>query len=184
MNNFFKILFRKQGIKIALYLVVTLILVDTFLTYRYKLALNENIVVQEKLDLIAAQKGTIISNLNNIDMSLRGYLLVQNEAFLGTYEKIRQQSKPTMAFLESSLPTLGIPASSLTKMNEMLNNYFKLMDEVITLAKAGNMEEALKIIKEDHGTAVWQTYMELSGVVDPVVQQRKQESQDKYKNLL
>src|SRR6187549_3097946 len=71
MNNFFKILFRKQGIRIALYLVVTLILVDTFLTYRYKLALNENIEVQEKLEVIASQKATIISNLNNIDMSLR-----------------------------------------------------------------------------------------------------------------
>ena len=58
------------------------------------------------------------------------------------------------------------------------------MDEVILLAKAGNMEQALQIIKADHGTAVWQTYMNLSAIVDPVIQQKKQESQEQYSNLL
>ena len=62
-------------------------------------------------------------------------------------------------------------------MNKMQDNYFRLMDEVILMAKAGNMQEALRIIKEDHGTAVWQTYMDLSAIVDPVIHQKKQESQ-------
>src|SRR5688572_699605 len=72
----------------------------------------------------------------------------------------------------------------MTEMNKMQDNYFRLMDEVILLAKAGNMEQALKIIKEDHGTAVWQTYMNLSAIVDPVIQQQKQQSQQQYSNLL
>lgn len=184
MNQFFKRLLKRQGVKGALYLIIALILVDTVFTYRYKLALNENIVIQKRLDAIANSKGTIISNLNNIDMSLRGYLLVQNEAFLGTYEKIKSQSRPTMRFLDKHLPTIGIPATSLSEMNQMLDNYFRLMDEVIVLAKAGGMEDALKIIKEDHGTAVWETYMKLSGVVDPVIEDQKTAAQDRYSDLL
>jgi hypothetical protein len=111
-------------------------------------------------------------------------LLVQNEAFLGTYEKIKSQSQPTMRFLEKSLPTIGIPAASLSDMNKMLTDYFKLMDNVVVLAQSGSMDEALKIIKEDHGTAVWETYMRLSGVVDPVIQAEKEKSQAKYTRLL
>ena len=184
MNHFFKNLVRKNGIKVALYLIIALILVDTVFTYRYKFSLNQNIDLQNKLDALAARKAEIISNLNNIDMSLRGYLLVQNEAFLGTYDKIKSQSSPTMAFLETNLPTVGIPATALAEMNKMQDNYFRLMDEVILLAKAGSMDEALRIIKEDHGTAVWQTYMNLSAIVDPVIQQKKQESQQQYTTLL
>jgi CHASE3 domain sensor protein len=117
-------------------------------------------------------------------MSLRGYLLVQNEAFLGTYEKIKSQSRPTMRFLDKHLPGIGISPSVLNEMNEMLNSYFDLMDEVIVLSKAGGMEDALKIIKQDHGTAVWETYMKLSAVVDPVIEEQKSAAQDKYSALL
>jgi CHASE3 domain sensor protein len=184
MNNFFKKLLQQHGVKISIYFIILLIAVDTLATYRYKLALTENITEQAKLDAIAAQKGTIISNLNNIDMSLRGYLLVQNEAFLGTYEKIKSQSRPTMVFLEANLPKVGIEATALSDMKKMLDNYFNLMDTAIVMSKSGDMESALKIIKEDHGTAVWETYMRLSGVVDPVIQKQKAESQDNYNALL
>jgi len=184
MNHFFKTLLKKNGVKVALCFIITLVLVDTVFTYRYKYSLNQNIYLQNKLDAIVARKAEIISNLNNIDMSLRGYLLVQNEAFLGTYDKIKSQSTPTMTFLEVNLPGIGIPSSAMADMNKMQDNYFRLMDEVILLAKAGNMEQALQIIKADHGTAVWQTYMDLSAIVDPVIQQKKQESQEQYSNLL
>ena len=184
MNQFFRSLSKRLGVKGALYLIIFLILVDTVFTYRYKLALSDNIEVQKQLDAIANSKGTIIANLNNIDMSLRGYLLVQNDAFLGTYEKIRHQSRPTMQFLDKQLPSIGIPATALNEMNKMLDNYFKLMDEVIVLAKSGGMDDALKIIKEDHGTAVWETYMKLSGIVDPVIDEQRTKAQTHYASLL
>ena len=148
MNQFFRRLLKQLGIKGALYLIIFLILTDTVFTYRYKLALNENLVLQKRLDAIAESKGTIIANLNNIDMSLRGYLLVHNEAFLGTYEKIRNQSRPTMRFLDKQLPTIDIPASALNEMNKKLDNYFKLMDEVIVLAKSGGWKTPLASLRK------------------------------------
>jgi CHASE3 domain sensor protein len=184
MNESLNKLLRNHGVKVTLYLIISLILIDSFLTYRYKLALNDNIEIQKKLDDISARKATILADLNNLDMSLRGYLLVQNEAFLGTYNKMKDQSGPTMRYLETHLPGIGIPATSLADMNKMLDNYFKMMDEVVLLSKSGSMEEALKIVKEDHGTPVWQTYVSLSDVVDPVIQQQKTAAEEKYEELL
>lgn len=184
MNETFRRLYKGQGVKIALYLVIAFILVDTFLTYQYKQALTRNIVTQATLDEIAARKATIISNLNNVDMSLRGYLLVGNEAFIGTYEKIKDQSAPTMVYLNEKLPQIGIAASNLSEMEIMLKNYFELMDKVVTLSKSDTTGAALQILKEDHGTAVWQTYMNMSAVVDPIIQAKKMESQEAYTNLL
>lgn len=184
MNDLPKNHSKRQGVKIALYVVIAFVVVDTFFTYQYKQALTSNIETQTTLDEIAARKATIISNLNNIDMSLRGYLLVGNEAFLGTYEKIKSQSEPTMVYLNERLPEIGIDASNLSDMNIMLDNYFNLMDKVVALSKSDGMDEALKILKEDHGTAVWQTYMNMSAVVDPIIQAKKLESQDLYNSLL
>ena len=174
----------KHGAKVALAVVIALILVDTIITYSYKSAMSQNIATQHKLSEIAARKGTIISDLNNIDMSLRGYLLVGNEAFVGTYDKIKKQNRPTMAYLEEVLPTIGLEAGALREMEAMMNKYFDLMDKAIALHRAGNTPDALTIIKEDHGTAVWETYMKLSGNIDPVVQRLKDESDNDYNRLL
>lgn len=69
MTHFFKTLVKKNGVKVALGFIITLVLVDTAFTYRYKYSLNQNINLQNKLDQITARKAEIISNLNNIDMS-------------------------------------------------------------------------------------------------------------------
>ena len=157
MNEVLRRISRRHGVKIALYLVIALILVDTFLTYQYKRALGTNIEVQTTLDEIAARKASIISDLNNVDMSLRGYLLVGNEAFIDTYNKIKGQNGPTMVYLKQKLPEIGMEASTLSDIDAMLKSYFKLMDELISLQKSGATDAALKILKEDHGTEVWQT---------------------------
>ncbi len=146
--------------------------------------MNQNLANQEKLNEIATRKSSILSDLNTIDMSIRGFLLVDNEAFITTYERSKGQSKPTMKFLESSLPEIGIPASSLTEMAKMLDKYFILMDRAIALSRAGNKDDALKIIKEDYGTVVWQAYVDLSAIIDPVILEKKNESQVRYDTLL
>lgn len=174
----------KHGAKVALAIVIALILADTIITYSYKTAMSRNIATQHKLNEIAARKGTIISDLNNIDMSLRGYLLVGNEAFVGTYDKIKKQNRPTMAYLEQNLPAIGIESSVLRDMDGMMNKYFELMDKAISLYRAGSSPDALAIIKEDHGTAVWQTYMKLSEQIDPVIKSLKDESDNDYSRLL
>jgi CHASE3 domain sensor protein len=184
MKSKLAILLTKHGAKIALSIVIALIVADTVITYSYKSAMSRNIATQYRLSDIGARKAMIISDLNNIDMSLRGYLLVGNEAFVGTYIKIKNQYRPNMAYMEQTLPSLGVDISLLRKMDEMMKGYFELMDKAIELYRAGNMPEALAIIKADHGTAVWETYMALSHEVDPAIAQLKTDSENDYYHLL
>lgn len=179
-----EIFLKRHGAKVALAVVIALIFADTVITYSYKSAMSQNAAAQRRLTDISSRKGTIISDLNNIDMSLRGYLLVGNEAFVGTYEKIKKQNGPTMAFLEQALPTIGLERSILRDMEAMMNKYFDLMDRSIALYRSGDTPEALAIIKEDHGTAVWETYVKLSEKIDPVIQTLKAESEEDYNQLL
>lgn len=174
----------RHAVRIALSAIIVLILIDTTITYRYKSEMTRNIATQHRLEEIAARKGTIISDLNNIDMSLRGYLLVGNEAFVDTYNKIKKQNAPTMDFLAEVLPGIGLKSQVLHEMEVKMKQYFELMDRAVSLHRADRTPEALAIIKEDHGTAVWQTYVNLSEKIDPVIQTLKNESEAEYNRLL
>ena len=174
----------QHGAKVALAIVIAFILADTVITYSYKSAMSRNIAAQYRLSEIGARKALIISDLNNIDMSIRGYLLVGNEAFVGTYNKIKNQYGPTMSYMEEALPSLGLDVSLLREMDVSMKGYYALMDKAIGLHRSGNPAEALAIIKADHGTAVWETYMALSAKVDPEIERLKAESEADYYHLL
>jgi CHASE3 domain sensor protein len=174
----------KKRATIALYTVAILILINTFFSYQYKKSLNDNIDEHAALGAISKNKEAIISNLNNIDMSLRGFLLVGNDAFVDTYNKIKKESAPQMAYLQKNLPLIGVSPNVLDNMNRMQNGYFKLMDEVIELEKTGKHTEALEIIKQDHGTQVWMQYVELGKIIDPIIKEKGDVSDNRYKRLL
>lgn len=179
-----KKLVLKRSVIGALAGVIILIMIDTLLTYQYKQALNFNIDQQKKLGEIMKNKGSIITNLNNIDMSIRGFLLVGNEAFVDTYKKIKAQSTPQMQYLEKHLPDIGISPENLNDMDDKLQRYFGLMEKLIEQEKAGNHTDALAILKEDYGTTVWMTYVKLSELIDPVVNEKIASAERKYEQLL
>jgi CHASE3 domain sensor protein len=179
-----KRIFKKRATIIALYGIIALILIDTLFTFNYKRALNRNVEEQKVMDELLRNKERIISNLNTMDMSLRGYLLVGNEAFADTYTRTRDQSGPQMTHLEENLHLIDLPKSVLSEMISKQKNYFELMDGLIELERAGNHEEALAILKADHGTPVWMTYVELSKIIDPKINERKTASENNYNDLL
>jgi CHASE3 domain sensor protein len=179
-----KKLLLKRGAIVALLSVTILIMIDTLLTYQYKQTLNFNIQQQKQLGEILRNKGNIITNLNNIDMSIRGFLLVGNEAFVDTYKKIKAESTPQMAYLAQHLPGIGVSPDKLNDMNDKLSRYFGLMEKLIANEKAGNHAEALAILKEDYGTTVWMTYVKLSELIDPIVSERTTAAEKKYDQLL
>lgn len=175
---------NKNGVATSMYFVILLILLNSLLTYRFRQALNENLAKQQKYERIEENKNGIIVNLNTIDMSIRGFMLVRNEAFLDTYISHKPLHKEQFEVLSSLLPEIGFDLAHLEPVREEVEEYYQLMDEVIKLDKEGKQEAALAIIKEDHGTQVWEAHVAFSKVLDPLLASKKAESQNSYDKLL
>lgn len=175
---------NKNGVAASMYFVILLILLNSVLTYKFRQALNENLANQEKYDRIEENKKGIIVNLNTIDMSIRGYILVRNEAFLETYTSHKPLHREQFEVLSNMLPEIGFDISHLAPVRQKVEKYYQLMDEVIKLDREGNQEAALKIIKDDFGTQVWESHVAFSEVLDPLLARKRAESQNSYDSLL
>jgi len=154
------------------------------LTYYSKLESDKNLEEMKIYEEIRQNKEFILTTLNNIDMSLRGYLLVENEAFLKTYSDTKVNYTRRMAALDTMLPYIDLDAKAIAPMKNIVNEYFKLMNNAVELHKAGNYEEALQIIKDDYGTTVWEEYVKLSETMDPFFEKKKSLSQKNYQKYL
>lgn len=176
--------FNQGGVSLTIYFVLSLILINTFLTYQYKQALDRDLVNQKKYDEIKYNKDNILVNLNNIDMSIRGYVLVENPAFLATLKKIKDFHEVQFKELNETVSSVGLRPSELSAIQGTVDQYFVLMDTVVKLTQKGNYEKAKKIIKDDPGTAVWERYVQFSKVIDPLIAEEKLKSQKAYNDLL
>ena len=144
-----KFVIHKHGIIFSIYLIIFLILVSAVFTYQYKKELDSNQDYQQSIEEIIILKKSIIANLNTNDMSIRGYLLVKNEAFLETYTRHKQIQRNELDILKKKLPLFGFDISHLRIVQDKLEEYYDRMDEVITLFETGQTETALDIINED-----------------------------------
>lgn len=179
-KNLKRTLYR-NGVSITTCFILILIAINVYFTYNAKQALKKSHYSQAKFDRIKFFKDHILINLNNTDMSVRGFLLVENEAFLETLSKIKRNQVYEFDSLYRLIPQMGLDASMLTNIKARVEKYNALMEKVITLKKQGNIDEALRIIKEDHGTGVWLEFVAFSEKFDPLIQAKKENSEAEYK---
>lgn len=182
--QYFRNYFQKHGVSFCINMVVILILVNSISTYYSKEESKRNLKEMESYDLAIKNKSFILTALNNIDMSLRGYLLVENEAFLTTFKDTKVNYDKRMKQLDSLLPSMNVNPKILIPIKESVSEYFSLMDKIVEYHKEGNDEEALKIIKADYGTGVWLKYVEFSNKIDPIITQKIEKSQSDYQKYL
>ncbi|HYG38430.1 MAG TPA: GAF domain-containing protein [Cytophagales bacterium] len=173
--------FYKNGVSITTSFILLLIAINVLFTFKSKEALKESQLSQLKYDRIKFFKDNILINLNNTDMSVRGFLLVENEAFLETLSRIKRNQVDEFDSLYRLIPQMGLDPSMLSEIKTTAGNYNLLMEEVVNLKKAGNSEKALQIVKEDHGTGVWLKFVEFSKKFDPLIIAKKDETEAAYK---
>ncbi|MEN7547514.1 GAF domain-containing protein [Rapidithrix thailandica] len=169
---------------VLLSIVLFLILTGLALTFGLQNALKTNTSNQALYDVVKAKKEAIMVNLNNLDMSVRGYLLVHNEAFLGTIEGTTGIQTREFHTLDSLLPVIQYDVAKLRPLKSQVNAYYDLMHQVIHLDSTGKREEALAIIKADKGTELWYTYVDFGEDFDSYLTTMQQNSQDSYDSLL
>ncbi|CAN5225867.1 hypothetical protein BH23BAC1_BH23BAC1_38290 [soil metagenome] len=174
----------KHAVYFSIYFVIVLILFNSLIIYQFKRELESSVDTQKLIERARTLKDGIITNLNNIDMSLRGYMLVGNEAFLETYEKHKSFHQDQFQELHILLPNIGFNPALMTPIETKVVEYNKLMDHLVTQVKKGEFAEALATIKEDHGTDVWLVHVDFAKQLDPFIAQKIKESEESYQFLV
>ncbi len=169
---------------ILLFLILLLIVVGFVLTFSLNNKLNSytrNAAIYEK---IQTEKSDIMANINNVDMSVRGYLLVENPAFLNTIKDRKVLQRKSYISLDTLFEEIGYDKRKFQGLRIEVDSYYALMEDALALHRAGNKEAAIAIIRKDKGTDTWLKWKEFGEEFDPFVKKLSEESKNSYDELL
>ncbi|MDT6939327.1 CHASE3 domain-containing protein [Brucella pseudogrignonensis] len=136
---------------IAVIVSLSLVLLSALITLFLSAGVNNQIVDISKNFELREQVGKVMRIAYNIEMSRRGYLLTLDDAYLDLYQR-------SIVNIDQTLADLGV----LTKDNPQQDGRIRIIkalvehahDDVrqtIDLAKAGNVQEAIKKVRSDEG---------------------------------
>lgn len=94
------------------------------------------------------------SLLQDTETGQRGYLLTAEEAYLAPYEEARRRLAEQTGLVRARLAGDPSQAAIVSRLAELVADKVVEMQQTIDLARAGRRDEALALVRTDHGRIV------------------------------
>jgi signal transduction histidine kinase len=111
---------------------------------------------QEELLALAGRRATIETRkaLQDMEIGQRGFLLTLQESYLEPYNAGKEAAMPAYLRLAEVLKPYPQAEAAMTSLGEAIRQKIGEMEETIALARAGQVEQAIEIVRTDRGKAL------------------------------
>lgn len=152
-----KHLLEKNFINLAILTVIALIVLSAAFTFYNKGVMRQSTEALEQVQLIKGETENTFLNIRNMDISSRGYALMQEESFLflpvNQARKINQQNfqkfDSLLAVINYSDP------ENYAAVKNGFETYVNLYEDMVSLLRNKQMDEYKALLAKDYGKHFW-----------------------------
>lgn len=173
---------EKNFINAVIIVIVMLILLGSGLTFYNKGVMENALTVKRQSQEVMRESENMFLNIRHMDISARGYALIQDESLLyWSVEAAQQLNKSTFRRLDSLFVLQNYEGpKNYRRVQEGLDTYVNMYAEMVSLLKAGNTEEYIKILKQDFGKTFYEVYFKFSQDLSAYEAELEQEATLEY----
>ena len=149
----------KRGIAIAIVTTVFLIGCSTLLSFYSRNQIEQFNDIKEQVTEANARVEQVRTNINLMDMGVRGYLLSPTEQMLGPHQSGSDMLLPNIDSLGIILQKQNYPAQEEhQRAKRVIVDYQSALAGVVQQAKNGQVRAATQTIEKDLGYDAWVVY--------------------------
>ncbi len=147
-----------HGLIASLYLILVLLVINSFFTFYSRQTITENSDIKELI--IKANHGLefMNKNVNLADLGLRGYMIQQDEKFLSPYTQAVDGYQANLDTLRIVLNDLGFDTRQMATAENAIDEYMKLVQQMVKMCSVGDVASAREILLRDPGYDAWAIY--------------------------
>ncbi|WPP51209.1 sensor histidine kinase [Catalinimonas niigatensis] len=175
----------KPLITYSLVLIISILLLfHFFLTSRNTNIIDKNTEIKKEAEIIKVKTGDIIRALHLMDLGIRGYALLPNQANLGAYDSAIYYLESTFVYLEDALAPQQFPMEDFYSFKDSVYAYVNLGELMLEHLQQGNREQFMEIYQYDYGYGTWLHYLQFSSQIEAYENAIFERADSRYKNAL
>lgn len=179
-----KEILRKEALITSVYIILMIIVVNAVLSFYFRNVIIENSLMRERI--LQANHGIEFMNkfVNLADLGLRGFMIDQDEKFLFPYNEAIDSYKDNFDQLRVVLAEQGFSIEKMEPAEKAVDDYMKLVQEMVQMCMDGNVAEAVEILKADPGYDAWKIYSVFEGEALEFEQSLAVAANDSYSTMI
>ncbi|MFW5762126.1 MAG: GAF domain-containing protein [Cyclobacteriaceae bacterium] len=150
--------YNNRALTIMLMAVTGLIMVNFALLFFSFEVLQKSEKAKSRSESIVSVFNNIWDHLKSSDLGIRSYLLNNNEDMLGPHLIAREMVHQNFARLDSMLKTGNIFYDDFKKYQEQYWKKIDESDQIVSLVRSGDRNQAMKIFGRDSGFELYHKY--------------------------
>lgn len=150
---------EKSFINIAIVAVFLLILLGASLSFYNKQLMRRALVVKEQSDMVMRETENTFLNIRNMDISSRGYAIMQEDRFLFyPVETAREMNRKNFYTLDSLFALQGYSdPQNYAKVKQGFDAYVNMYEQMVNLLLEGRVDDYKALLAKDFGKQFWTT---------------------------
>jgi signal transduction histidine kinase len=154
-----KHIINKGLVSVAVFLVISLIILDVIVTHHNNQIIEENRLLQkqaEEIKVTVSQFAIVI--IHNLDLGLRGYALFHHDRFLYPLKFALRDKDSILNAAEKSLVLHQYPLAEFYQLKDSINAYVDLTLRMKDFYEHNQLEELHRLANLDKGYHLWLQY--------------------------
>ena len=158
MKKFIKDQISKNGLALAIYFILFLIIGNTVFSIVFRNEIVKNSNNKEKVMVALSGIESMNTNVNLADMGLRGYMIIQDDALLSPMVGAVEDYQANLDGLRQVLAELGYDVSKMDAAEKAIQTYMRLVQDMAAMCRREDVQSAVEILSRDPGYDAWAIY--------------------------
>lgn len=165
-------------------LISVLLLFYFFLNRRNSTIIDKNIEIKKQAEMIKVKTTDVIRALHLMDLGIRGYALLPNEANIGAYDTAMVHLEHTFSYLENALHLQKFPMDDFYTFKDSVYAYVNLGRLMFQHLQQDDREAFMDIYQHDYGYGTWLQYLKFTNQVNQFENRIFDQANDRYNSAL
>ncbi len=183
MKEKFLKIFREKTLIIFIYLMIVLIAGSTITGFIYRDSVKNDLKIRRQIMEVNQCLAKMNQYVNLADLGLRGYMINQKETMLSPYDIAVKQYQENFKRMGQLLDSLGFDVRLMQPAESSIQDYMKLVTEMVTMTKNGDLAAAKEILDKDPGMDAWKIYSVFDQKASNFLNDFQQKNTASYKRI-
>ncbi len=181
-NIFIKI--KGKSIVYSIVFIIILLLINSAFIYNTVSSIKQD--QENREDMVAIKSGLerILDNIQNADLGLRGYFIIQDDRLSAPLRIAREQHEEFFNRMRVLFDKYELEDTKLISFEKQVDEYIAMGEDLITKIDAGDFEAVKAVVDSDPGYDLWQEYVAFSTPVNELVDKKAAQAQANYESII